>query len=119
MRAVLVVDHGSRREEANAVLTEVRQKLEAALGPSVLVEHAHMELASPSIGDAVRALLSRGATELFVLPWFLAPGRHSETDVPALVRAAIGEAPLPVRFGPPMGADDALIALAMRRFEGA
>lgn len=120
MRALLLVDHGSRRAEANAVLEVVRKKLEEALGPEVLVGHAHMELAQPSIAEAVTELRARGATELFVQPWFLAPGRHAEEDVPLLVRQALGEdlpfRHLPFKIGTPMGADDALVQLALGRF---
>lgn len=116
MRALLVVDHGSRRTEANAVLAVVEAKLAEALGPDVLLAHAHMELAAPSIADAVASLLARGATELFVQPWFLAPGRHAQEDIPRLVREALGESAIPLRMGEPMGADDELVRLALRRF---
>ncbi len=40
-----------------------------------------MELASPSLEDAFSVCVSSGAEEIVVHPYFLAPGRHSKTDV--------------------------------------
>jgi sirohydrochlorin ferrochelatase len=114
VRAILLVDHGSRRPEANEVVTEARARLEA-LGAAPLVGHAHLEIAPPSIAEGVEELLARGASELFVQPWFLAPGRHAETDGPAAVRAALGERPIPVSFGAPFGAAEELVSLVRRR----
>lgn len=113
MRAILLVDHGSRRPEANEVVLEARRKLEAA-GAGALVGHAHLEMAEPTIAQAITELLVRGATELFVQPWFLAPGRHAETDVPAAVHAALAGRAVAVRFGAPFGAADELVAHVRR-----
>jgi sirohydrochlorin ferrochelatase len=114
VRAILLVDHGSRRAEANEVVTVARAQLEA-LGAAPLVGHAHLEIAPPSIAEGVEALIARGATELFVQPWFLAPGRHAEHDVPEAVRQALGDRPIPVAFGAPFGAAEELVALVRRR----
>ena len=116
MHALLLVDHGSRRAEANAVLGQVRQTIEAQLGPGVLVAHAHMELASPSIADAIESLCATGATSIYLMPWFLVPGRHAEEDVPRLAREALGDREVTLTIGTPMGADPRLIQLALERF---
>lgn len=93
MRAILLVDHGSRVAAANAVVADVAASLQATLGPSVLVAHAHQESASPSIDAALDALAARGATRLVVVPFFLAPGRHATEDVPRLAREAAARHP--------------------------
>lgn len=116
MRALLLVDHGSRRAEANAVLGRVHEKVAAQLGPEILIAHAHMELAPPSIADAIDGLCAAGATSIYLMPWFLVPGRHAEEDVPRMAREAIGDRAVTLRIGPPMGADDVLIQLALTRF---
>jgi sirohydrochlorin ferrochelatase len=113
VRAILLVDHGSRRPEANEVVREARRKLEAER--AALVGHAHLEIAEPTIAQAVADLLERGATELFVQPWFLAPGRHAEHDVPTAVAAALRGRSLQVTYGAPFGAADELLALVRRR----
>ena len=52
---VILVDHGSRREESNALLLDVVQHFAEATGLPI-VEPAHMELAEPSIATAFVAV---------------------------------------------------------------
>ncbi len=85
--AILVVDHGSRRQESNALLLEVADALCASV-PVAIVEPAHMELAEPSIPTAFRQAVKRGARLILVFPYFLAPGRHWQQDIPRLVAQA-------------------------------
>lgn len=56
---VVLVDHGSRREESNALLLEVVRDFAASSGYSI-VEPAHMELAEPSIATAFARCVERG-----------------------------------------------------------
>lgn len=82
--AVIVVDHGSKRAAANDMLFDVIDQYKAVTGVQI-VEAAHMELAEPTLEDAVRACLRQGARQIVVHPYFLAPGRHSTGDIPAMV----------------------------------
>lgn len=93
MRAILLVDHGSRAAEANASLEHVAALVRARVSESVVVEHAHMELAAPSVPDAIAALVARKAAQIVVVPYFLAPGRHSREDIPRLVADATAAHP--------------------------
>ena len=88
MRAILLVDHGSVRPEANHMLDCVANLLQAMVGPEVLVRAAHMELAEPLIPDGVDACVAAGATELVVFPYMLSPGKHSTRDIPRIVGEA-------------------------------
>ena len=54
----------------------------------VAVEPAHMELATPTVGDAVDRAVAAGARRVLVMPYFLFPGNHWERDIPALVDEA-------------------------------
>lgn len=118
-RAIVLVDHGSRREEANRQLVTLCGRL-ALRTPDHIVEPAHMEIAAPGIGDAVEACVARGAEEIVVQPWFLAPGRHTVEDIPRLVAEARARHPRVVfRIGEPLGIDDALIELLLARIEDA
>lgn len=87
-RAVLLVDHGSRREKANALLEEVAALVRERLGPGSIVEPAHMEIAGPTIAEAFARCVSQGATTIVVHPFMLAPGRHVSEDLPRLVAEA-------------------------------
>ena len=103
--AVVIVDHGSRREASNAMLATVVDAFRRR-GPEgfVAVEPAHMELAEPSIATAVGRCVAEGATRVVVTPFFLAPGRHIQDDIPALVAEAARAHPgVEVRIAEPLG----------------
>jgi sirohydrochlorin ferrochelatase len=114
-RAVVIVDHGSRRPEANAQL-EALASLLRAREPGTLVLTAHLEIEPPSIADALGACAAARADDVVVLPWFLADGRHTRDDIPRLVAQALALHPgLRVRIGAPLGLDEKLVQLALER----
>ncbi|MEM7311539.1 MAG: CbiX/SirB N-terminal domain-containing protein [Planctomycetota bacterium] len=84
---IVVVDHGSRRAESNALLLEVVAHYEQQ-SPFSIIEPAHMELAEPSLGDAFDRCVERGASMVVVHPYFLLPGRHWNGDIPQLAAEA-------------------------------
>jgi sirohydrochlorin ferrochelatase len=89
---VIVVDHGSRRDESNELLLDVVRQFAEATGLAI-VEPAHMELAEPSIDSAFSRCVARGADTVVVFPYFLLPGRHWNDDIPHLAAAAARKHP--------------------------
>lgn len=86
--AILLVDHGSKRTEANETLTELRELVSARLGAGEIVHYAHMELASPTILDGFTRCVADGAQHVVIVPFFLGPGKHVTIDIPALSASA-------------------------------
>ena len=118
-RAIVLVDHGSRRAEANELLPALAERLRARL-PDRFVAVAHMELAPPSVAQAVAACAAAGADEIVVQPWFLGPGRHTRHDIPRLVReAAAAHGGLRVRLAEPLGIHEKLLDVILDRVDGA
>ena len=116
MKAILVVDHGSRRAEANAALEDVVKLVQARAPKGTCVMAAHMELCAPSINEAIARLAAEGITELVVHPYFLGEGRHVTEDIPALVAAASTGFPgLSVRITKPLGLHALLAELVLVR----
>jgi sirohydrochlorin ferrochelatase len=93
MRSILLIDHGSVRAEANHMLSCVANLLQQMVGESVLVRHAHMELAEPSIAAGFAACIAGGATEVIAFPYMLSPGKHVTRDIPRLVQEAAAQFP--------------------------
>jgi sirohydrochlorin ferrochelatase len=89
---VILVDHGSRREESNLMLLDVVRDFARSSGMKI-VEPAHMELAEPSIATAFARCVERGAATVVVFPYFLLPGRHWNEDIPRLTAAAAEKHP--------------------------
>ncbi|KAJ4961809.1 hypothetical protein NE237_021719 [Protea cynaroides] len=89
---VIIVDHGSRRQESNLMLNEFVAMFRERTGYPI-VEPAHMELAEPSIKDAFNLCVQQGAHRVIVSPYFLFPGRHWYKDIPSLTAEAAKEHP--------------------------
>lgn len=89
---VIIVDHGSRRAESNEMLLDVVEQFRRETGWPI-IEPAHMELAEPSIATAYGRCVARGASLVVVHPYFLLPGRHWHSDIPALTAEAAGAHP--------------------------
>jgi sirohydrochlorin ferrochelatase len=89
---IIIVDHGSRREESNAMLLDVVAMFDKQADWPI-VEPAHMELAEPSIATAFGRCVGRGATMVCVHPYFLLPGRHWDQDIPRLTGEAAAAHP--------------------------
>ena len=77
---------------------------------------AHLDVARPSIGEAIDACVADGATEVVVVPWFLGPGRHTTHDIPKQAReAAERHAGLRLRIAEPLGVHEKLVDVLLDR----
>ena len=81
--AVVLFAHGSRdpqwRAPIDAVATELQQQ-----APHIVARCAFLELMSPSLPEAVEALVAEGHRSIRVVPLFLGMGRHAREDLPRL-----------------------------------
>ena len=113
--AILLVDHGSRRAEANEQLEEIASRVRTR-EPNRIVRIAHMELAPPSISDGIAACVAAGAREIVVHPYLLAPGRHGSHDIPQRVReVAVRHPGVDVRVSHPLGIHEKLVDVILER----
>ncbi len=91
---VILCDHGSRKSAANDLIIEVsRQFRELEAAESHVVEIAHMELAEPRISDAFDKCVEAGAKTVVCQPFFLGPGRHVTSDIPAMMKDVASKHP--------------------------
>lgn len=114
---VILVDHGSKRDEANAMLEDVAQLFRGTTGAHI-VEIAHMELAEPTIAEAFARCIAQGAKRIVVHPYFLAPGRHSTSDIPRMVAEAAAAHPgVAYSVTAPLGLDPRMTDIILGRIE--
>ncbi len=86
---IIIVDHGSRRDESNHMLEEIATLFSRRFAQMYeIVEPAHMEIAEPSIATAYAKCVQRGAERIVVCPFFLGPGKHWTQDIPRLTSEA-------------------------------
>ena len=83
--AVILVSHGSTLPYAEEVFTEIKDKFIKASG--LTAEIGYMKVSEPTIAGAVEIL--KGEVEdlnkIIALPVFLAPGIHTNIDIPQLL----------------------------------
>jgi sirohydrochlorin ferrochelatase len=114
-RAILLIDHGSRRAEANALLENVADQVRRR-APESIIEVAHMEIAEPDIDEGIETCVEKGATHIIVHPFFLGPGRHTSEDIPAQVERAGQRHPnVRIRISEPLGNHAALVDVILDR----
>lgn len=118
-RAIVLIDHGSRRAEANAQLEAVAERVRARC-PDDLVACAHMELAEPTLEDAIARCIAAGVSAIVVHPYFLGPGRHTREDIPRMVAAVAEQHPgVAIRVSEPLGLHEGLVDAVVDRVEQA
>lgn len=83
MKAILLIAHGSRREQSNSEVAQLTEKLKRKCPTNVqIVQHAFLELATPTIQEGIKICVDEGATSILVLPFFLNSGQHVHHDIP-------------------------------------
>lgn len=111
--AIVLIAHGSRRREANAELARLADRVQARL-PGLAVAHAFLELAAPTIPQAVQQCVAEGAREVRLFPYFLSAGVHVTRDLEDYRCRFCREYPgVEFRLLPPLGAHPALVELVL------
>lgn len=89
MKALIVVAHGSRREESNQEVVALIEKIKSTNLLGYESFHASfLEIAKPSILDSIESCVNEGATSIVLFPYFLNSGTHVVNDIPNIVAQA-------------------------------
>ena len=110
--AVVLAGHGSRREKSNEQVRTLAADLEGRLG--LPVDAGFLELAEPSIDDAIGAL-APSVSDVTVLPLSLFAASHVKADVPLVVRRARAEYDVALHNGKHLGVHPAIVELLDER----
>jgi sirohydrochlorin cobaltochelatase len=106
--AILLVGHGSRRDKSNEQVRELAADLESRLG--IPVDAAFLELAAPSIADAI-AELAALVSRVTVVHCSLFAASHVKTDVPLAIERARANHDLEIDGGAHLGIHPAILDL--------
>jgi sirohydrochlorin ferrochelatase len=114
-KALLLIDHGSRKQDANDLLPEVARLIKE-MSDFDSARYAHMELAEPTIEQGFEDCVGDGAEEVIVHPYFLSPGRHSTSDIPRMIAEVAARHPqVRYRITEPLGLHRRLAELILER----
>jgi sirohydrochlorin ferrochelatase len=105
MKQLLIIAHGSRRQASNDEVHLLTRQIAARTDHGFdQVDCAFLELADPSIPDAIRSCAAQGSSDIVVLPYFLSAGRHVSEDIPREIEATRNEFPeLEIKLAPYLG----------------
>jgi sirohydrochlorin ferrochelatase len=79
---IIILGHGSRREDANLEIREFTDKLREK-NPDVNYQVAFLEFAQPSLDGAVEQLLKdEQVKKIIIMPLFLTVGNHMHRNIP-------------------------------------
>ncbi|UZE96808.1 sirohydrochlorin chelatase [Alkalimarinus alittae] len=113
MKYLIVVAHGSRRQASNEEVEVLADKVAKKLPTDFsAVKVAFLELASPSIEEAIDNCYEEGASEVLIVPYFLSAGTHVATDVPNEVEKTMAKWPdKKIEIAPHIGSLDPMVDL--------
>ncbi len=113
MNALLLVAHGSRRQQSNDEVSVLANKLRETCHHDYSIVHSgFLELATPSIPEGIENCIRDGATRVTILPYFLNSGTHVVNDVPEIAAAARARHPdIDIVVAPHLGASSLMVDL--------
>lgn len=113
MNALLLIAHGSRSADANADLHHLAEQLR---GDYPIIVASYLELAPPTIDDGARLCVSRGASRVVLVPYFLSAGVHVRRDLTeARDRLAVEFPRVEFRLAEPLGRHPLLVEVVRER----
>ncbi len=115
--AVLLLGHGSRRDEANDILRKVAStlKVEGGFG---LVQPAFLEMESPNFHEALTIMVEQGFKDIKIMPYFLYMGNHMRKDLPKAIELGYEKYPdVTMEVTPNLGYHEKLIDIVLERIE--
>lgn len=115
LRAVILIDHGSRRAEAQGHLEAVAARV-AKRRPDWHVVHAHMDVGEPDLPTVIARCAADGLREIVVHPFFLNTGMHVQETIPDLLETARAAHPeLEITLADHLGLHDGLVDAVVDR----
>ena len=90
MEALILIGHGSKLPYSKDVVSKIAEKIKKKnIYP--IVEVGMMEFNEPTITQAVKRAIEKGAKRIVVVPVFLAHGNHTKRDIPKILGICNGE----------------------------
>lgn len=113
MKSILLFGHGARHPSWAEPFHHIRAAMLAA-DSGARVEFGFLELMRPTFDEGIDSLVQQGATEIIVVPIFIAGGSHVHKDLPQLAANAMERhAGLCISLAAPVGeARQVLAAMA-------
>lgn len=111
----MLIGHGSRVAEANAVLYQLAEMV-ARQGGFDIVEVVFRDQQAPDLQAGIDACVARGARRIVLYPYFLYPGAHVLEELPGELELASRRHPgLELMLSTPLGVHPKLAEVVCER----
>lgn len=115
MEGVIVLAHGSRRQETDRILNSLTQKVAAKAAGQMIVP-AYLQFSQQSLEKAVETLAREGVNRIKVVPMFLFDGIHVTEDIPEELEAIRMKYPeIAIQMSRHLGDDDRIAEIIVDR----
>lgn len=113
--AVLILAHGSKREETEIILDSLVNKIKSMTGMD-LVYPAYLQFSEQNLEKGINYLVKQGAEFIKVIPMFLFDGIHVTRDIPAELNEIRKTLPgIEIKMGRHIGDDDRIALIITDR----
>lgn len=119
MNSILLIGHGSLKQASGASMIRLAALLRKR-GVVPLSTAAFLNFSKPTFQDGLERLLKKGATEIYVQPYFLIDGYYVNTALRKMVEEAQNNYPeLRISMGKPFGVQEVLSDIVIKRIHEA
>ena len=115
MEGVIILAHGSRRQETDRILDSLTKKVTDRATDQRVIP-AYLQFSPNSLDKAVEQLVGEGVTRIKVIPMFLFDGIHVTEDIPEELEAMGERYPeVDIRMSRHLGDDDRIADIILDR----
>lgn len=115
MNGILILAHGSKRQETEKTLNSLVEKVKAKTGEK-LVYPVYLQFSEPNLEMGIAQLADSGATHIKIVPMFLFDGVHVTQDIPGELEVIRAKYPkIDIRLSKHLGDDDRIADIIVER----
>jgi len=119
MKGILILAHGSRKNETEKTMSKISEMVRAKL-PEMLIETAYLQFREVNLAAGLSRLIEKGADDITVVPYFLFDGMHIKKDIPAEIEEFLKDKPgIKITVGETLGEDERLADILADRIRKA
>ena len=117
MNGILILAHGSKRQETEKILDSLVRKVKAKTGEE-LVYPAYLQFSEQNLETGIERLIAQGASNIRIMPMFLFDGIHVTRDIPGELAEIMSKHPgVSVKMSRHIGDDDRIADIIVDRIK--
>ncbi|MFZ5987687.1 MAG: sirohydrochlorin chelatase [Bacillota bacterium] len=115
MNGILILAHGSKRQETEKILNSLVEKVQKKTGEK-LIYPTYLQFSNPNLEEGIEYLVKNGASSIKIVPLFLFDGIHVTEDIPNEISRIKGIYPnIDIKLAGHIGDDDRIAEIVADR----